>query len=85
MPKHNPKRTPDPQLLAKLLADYAAAGGDVSMFSTDGKNAAAVALGRQGGLKGGKARAQVLSAERRSEIARKAAATRWNRSNNEFE
>ncbi|MCZ7616781.1 MAG: hypothetical protein M5U32_00190 [Myxococcota bacterium] len=41
------------------------------------KNPAAVALGRQGGLKGGKARAEKLSPAKRSEIARKAAATRW--------
>jgi len=41
------------------------------------KNEAAVALGRLGGAKGGKARAAVLSPERRAEIARKAAATRW--------
>jgi hypothetical protein len=42
----------------------------------DGKDPAAVALGRKGGLKGGKARAEKLTAEQRSEIARKAAATR---------
>lgn len=41
------------------------------------KNPAAVALGRLGGLKGGKARAQRLSAEERAEIARKAATARW--------
>ena len=41
------------------------------------KNPAAVALGRLGGLKGGKARAQKLSSKRRSEIAKKAAAARW--------
>lgn len=41
------------------------------------KNPAAVALGRLGGLKGGKARAESLSAKRRKEIARKAAAKRW--------
>lgn len=41
------------------------------------KNPAAVALGRRGGLKGGKARADSLSAERRSEIAKKAAEKRW--------
>jgi hypothetical protein len=40
------------------------------------KNPAAVALGRLGGLKGGKARAAKLSAARRSEIARKAVAAR---------
>ncbi|MCC6789343.1 MAG: RNA-binding protein [Hyphomonadaceae bacterium] len=41
------------------------------------KNAAAVALGRLGGLKGGAARAKSLSKKRRSEIAKKAAAKRW--------
>jgi hypothetical protein len=41
------------------------------------KNPAAVALGRLGGLKGGKARAEALSAKRRKEIARKAAEKRW--------
>ena len=41
------------------------------------KNPAAVALGRLGGLKGGKARAEALSPERRSEIAKKAAMARW--------
>lgn len=42
------------------------------------KNPAAVALGRLGGLKGGKARAEKLSKEERQAIARKAAKTRWN-------
>ena len=41
------------------------------------KDPSAVALGRRGGLKGGKARAAKLTPERRSEIARKAAAARW--------
>ena len=41
------------------------------------KNPAAVALGRLGGLKGGKARAKKLSPERRKEIAKKAAQARW--------
>lgn len=43
------------------------------------KNPAAVALGRLGGLKGGKARAAKLSANKRKEIAKKAANTRWSR------
>jgi hypothetical protein len=43
----------------------------------DGKDPAAVALGRKGGLKGGKARAAKLTPEQRSEIAKKAAAARW--------
>jgi len=41
------------------------------------KNPAAVALGRLGGLKGGKARAESMSAARRKEIAKKAAEKRW--------
>lgn len=41
------------------------------------KNPAAVALGRRGGLKGGRARAESLSAEERSQIARRAAKARW--------
>ncbi len=41
------------------------------------KNPAAVALGRLGGLKGGKARAEKLSPKRRTDIARRAAKARW--------
>jgi 3-oxoacyl-ACP reductase-like protein len=43
------------------------------------KNPAAVALGRLGGLKGGKARARKLSHHRREEIAKNAAVARWNK------
>ncbi len=43
----------------------------------DTRDPAAVALGRKGGLKGGRARADKLTAEERSEIARKAAVSRW--------
>jgi len=43
------------------------------------KNPAAVALGRLGGLKGGKARAKSLTAKQRSDIAKKAVETRWKR------
>ena len=45
----------------------------------EGKNPHAVALGRMGGMKGGKARAEKLSARKRSQIAKRAAQTRWNR------
>ena len=45
----------------------------------DGKNPAAVALGRLGGLKGGKARAKSLTAKKRSAIAKNAAIARWNK------
>jgi hypothetical protein len=43
------------------------------------KNPSAVALGRLGGLKGGRARAKSLSPEKRKEIAKKAAIARWRR------
>jgi hypothetical protein len=45
--------------------------------TADGKNPAAVALGKLGASKGGKARAEKLSARRRKEIARAAAIVRW--------
>ena len=44
------------------------------------KNPHAVALGKLGGLKGGKARAKKLTAEQRTEIARLAAYARWRKS-----
>jgi hypothetical protein len=45
--------------------------------SIEGKNPHAVALGRLGGLKGGKARFEKLSPEQRKDIAQKAAQARW--------
>jgi hypothetical protein len=52
------------------------ATGEIDGLTTDdGKNAAAVALGRMGG----KARAEGMSAKRRKEIARKAAVKRWSK------
>ena len=59
---------------AKSVVDLATNEGSVTV---DGKNAAAVALGRLGGLKGGKARKKALTPEQRSEIAKKAAQARW--------
>ena len=47
---------------------------------TETKNPAAVALGRLGGLKGGKARALALTKKKRAEIAKLAAAARWKKS-----
>jgi len=46
----------------------------------DTRNPAAVALGRLGGLKGGKARAEALTKKQRGEIAKLAAAARWKKS-----
>ena len=50
---------------------------EATQEETKEKNPAAVALGRLGGLKGGKARAKKLTSERRKEIAKKAATARW--------
>jgi hypothetical protein len=44
-----------------------------------GKNPHAVALGREGGKKGGKARAEKMTPEQRSESARRAVKARWSR------
>jgi hypothetical protein len=76
MPDRSRKRPRDVNELAKRLVDEAT--GEVPPFNPDaGKDPAAVALGRKGGLKGGKARAEKLSPEKRAEIARKAARARW--------
>ena len=56
-----------------------ATAGEPTPIPEDTRDPAAVALGRKGGLKGGKARAAKLSAEERSAIARKAAVSRWDR------
>jgi hypothetical protein len=71
--KHT-KRPRDPVQLGKLMVDIAT--GQVPDMIDDGKDASASALGRIGGLKGGKARAKKLTPERRSEIARNAANAR---------
>ena len=65
------KRTPDVNVIA---ANIVAQATDESRIV---KNPAAVALGRLGGLKGGKIRAARLTPEQRSSIAKKAAAARW--------
>jgi len=58
-----------------------AISGDLPNEQPDsGKNPAAVALGRLGGLKGGAARAKKLSASRRRAIAKQAAKSRWSKS-----
>ena len=58
---------------AAVMVARIATGEIDDALTDDGKNKAAVELGR----KGGKARAEKMSPERRSEIAKKAAATRW--------
>ena len=76
MPDRSRKRPTDLNALAKQLVDEAT--GSAPKHDPDaGKDPAAVALGRRGGLKGGKARAAKMTPEQRSEAARKAAAARW--------
>lgn len=77
MPKQSRKNSSDVNQIAKSIVDEATMEEIQAKAIAEGKNPAAVMLGRLGGLKGGKARATKLSAEQRSEIARKAAKTRW--------
>lgn len=79
MQDRSSKRPSDANQLAKLIVDIATGQQADPLLNAEGKNAAAVALGRQGGLKGGQARARKLTPEKRSDIARLAAAARWNR------
>lgn len=72
MPKHSSIRKDENQIAASILDQITQ-----SAKNNPTKNPAAVALGRLGGLKGGKARAKRLSARKRKEIAKKAANTRW--------
>ncbi len=76
MPERSRKRPNDPNELARQVVDEAT--GEAPPFNPDeGKDPAAVALGRKGGLKGGKARAAKMTPEQRSDAARRAAAARW--------
>ena len=86
MDKRSSKKRPrDPNQLAASIVEEATQETPVeeepepqqSEEEMEGKNPAAVALGRLGGKKGGKARAAKLTLEQRKEIARKAARARW--------
>lgn len=72
-----PTRPRDANQLAKSIVDLSTGDAKEEKLEDDGKDPAAVALGRRGGLKGGKARAKKLTPEQRSEIAKKAAKARW--------
>ena len=78
MPK-GPKgeKRPADAVGAAVMVARIATGEIEDELTDDGKNKAAVELGR----KGGQARAKKLTTERRREIARKAAATRWKKKN----
>ena len=73
-PTRRPKRPRDPAQLAKLMIDIAT-GEIADGAPDDGKDKAAQAMGR----KGGASRAKSMTPERRAEIAKVAAAKRWNR------
>jgi len=78
MPKH-PKRPRDPAQLAKFIVDIATGQTQEAVESDKGPMSA---LGRAGGLRGGRARAEKLSSIQRVEIARRAAAARWRKDDN---
>ena len=79
MPDRSRKRPRDPNQLAKFIVEVATSNERLDKNDATGKNPAAVALGRLGGLKGGKARKQALSQAERSRIALKAAKARWSK------
>jgi hypothetical protein len=83
MPKRSSikrSRSKDENVLAKSVIDEIIELTESEDFQqAPEKNPAAVMLGRRGGLKGGKARAEKLSAEERSKIARNAAIARWSK------
>jgi hypothetical protein len=75
MAKKRIKRPRDPVSLAKLIGDIAT--GQERDEIEDGKNPAAVELGRLGGKKGGKARAAQMTDAEKKIRAKNAAAARW--------
>ena len=81
MPTRSSKPHRDANQMAKHILDQLT--GDAPKDEPPPvKNAAAVALGKLGGKKGGVARAASLSPRKRKEIAKKAAAARWSKSTN---
>ncbi len=79
MPNRSSKNHQDPEDFAETaFRVFQEAVGETPLEEST-KNPAAVALGRLGGLKGGKARASKLTGEQRSEIAKKAAKSRWHK------
>ena len=76
MPDRSSKRPTDVNERAFQIVGEAT--GEIDPVDPDkGKDPNAVALGRKGGLKGGKARAANMTPEQRSDAARKAAQARW--------
>ena len=71
------KRPRDTNQLAHSVVTESVGEAEPEPDPDEGKDPAAVALGRKGGQKGGKARAQNMTPEERREAARLAAAARW--------
>lgn len=67
----------DPNRAAALTVKLATEEPEPSPESVSAISQYLATIGRKGGIKGGKARAATLSPERKTEIARKAAQTRW--------
>jgi hypothetical protein len=76
MPKRTSKGRRDTNQLAKAVMDRIDELSDVAAAGP-GKNPFAVALGRRGGLKGGRARMDSMTADERRKLAAKAAKARW--------
>lgn len=79
MPKRSSRQEDANQAAYRVVREAVSDDSTPPAPSRVKKNPAAVALGRRGGLKGGKARAAKLSKEERSAIAKKAARTRWDK------
>ncbi len=77
MPDRSRRRPRDLNQLARNLVDEATDATSAPEPDPDSKDQAAVELGRRGGLNGGKARAERMTPEERSESARPAARARW--------
>ena len=72
-----PKRSRNPRDLNSLASSIVEQATDETPPEGSEKDPAAVELGRRGGLKGGRARADRMTPEERSEAARRAARARW--------
>ena len=77
MPKRSSKTEEEDFMAVARRVVEQATGSKLTTEPQPEKNPAAVALGRMGGLKGGKARAASLTAAKRKAIAKKAALARW--------
>lgn len=81
MPKRSStvRDTSNSALVEQLVTTLSSGREETTGLSDEARHLIAVALGRQGGLKGGKARAKKLSPKTRTAIAKKAARARWNK------